>query len=264
MTATPDLVLREAIRPGIARLTLNRPDKRNALSVALMESVLQALDAIEADSGNRILLLEGAGPSFCAGLDLAEAAETAKHHRSSELVSTLLQRLATSRLVTFALVRGSALGGGAGLMSACDFALADPGATIGYPEPRRGIVAALVMIFLRRQLAERDARKLLLTGEPITGAEAERRWHSSSRSRSCSGDRSRSSGPNACSPRSGPRRSRRSSSGPTGFTSRRASRRNWRKAPPPSAKSARRGGRNSWRSVRNVGAALRRDFGGES
>ncbi|HTL66061.1 MAG TPA: enoyl-CoA hydratase/isomerase family protein [Lacunisphaera sp.] len=174
MTATPDLVLREAIRPGIARLTLNRPDKRNALSVALMESVLQALDAIEADSGNRILLLEGAGPSFCAGLDLAEAAETAKHHRSSELVSTLLQRLATSRLVTFALVRGSALGGGAGLMSACDFALADPGATIGYPEPRRGIVAALVMIFLRRQLAERDARKLLLTGEPITGAEAER------------------------------------------------------------------------------------------
>ncbi|HVZ65493.1 MAG TPA: enoyl-CoA hydratase/isomerase family protein [Lacunisphaera sp.] len=174
MTATPELVLRDTVRPGIARLTLNRPEKRNALSVALMEAALKALDAIEAGAANRILFLEGAGPAFCAGLDLTEAAETAKHHRSSELVCSLLQRIATSRLVTIALVRGSALGGGAGLMSACDLALAEPGATIGYPEPRRGIVAALVMIFLRRQLAERDARKLLLTGEPIDGAEAAR------------------------------------------------------------------------------------------
>lgn len=174
MTATSELVLRDTLRPGIARLTLNRPDKRNALSVALMESALKALDAIEAEAANRILLLEGAGASFCAGLDLTEAAEPGKRHRSSELVSTLLQRIATSRLVTIAIVRGSALAGGAGLMSACDFALAEPAARIGYPEPRRGMVAALVMIFLRRQLAERDARKLLLTGEPIDGTEAER------------------------------------------------------------------------------------------
>jgi methylglutaconyl-CoA hydratase len=119
------------------------------------------------------VLLTGAGPAFCAGLDLAEATDPGRAHRSAELIGQVLRRLSESRLVTIAVVRGAAIAGGAGLMSACDFALAEETAQIGYPETRRGLVAALVMTFLRRQLRERDARRILLTGEIFPARRAE-------------------------------------------------------------------------------------------
>ncbi len=167
------LLLSASAGPGIMQLTLNRPEKRNALSVDLVAALLAALTAAEQDPTQRVLILTGAGPAFCAGLDLAEAADSARAHRSAELISQVLRRLSESRLVTIAVVRGAAIAGGAGLMSACDFAFAEESAQIGYPETRRGLVAALVMTFLRRQLRERDARHILLTGEIFPARRAE-------------------------------------------------------------------------------------------
>ena len=167
------LVLSESAGPGIALLTLNRAAKRNALSVDLLEALLAALDVVEKDPAQRVAILTGAGPVFCAGLDLVEAADPAKAHRSAQTIAQALRRLSESRLVTMAVVRGAALAGGAGLMSACDFAWAEETAQIGFPETRRGMVAALVMTFLRRQLRERDARRILLTGEIFSARHAE-------------------------------------------------------------------------------------------
>lgn len=167
------LVLTEKPSPGITLLTLNRGEKRNALSIELVQALLAALTLTENDASQRVLILTGAGPVFCAGLDLAEAADPARAHQSAGLIGQLLRRLSESRLVTIAIVRGAAIAGGAGLMSACDFAFAEEAAQIGYPETRRGLVAALVMTFLRRQLRERDARRILLTGELFSGRHAE-------------------------------------------------------------------------------------------
>lgn len=167
------LVLTESAGPGITQLTLNRAEKRNALSIELVQALLAALTAAERDPAQRVLILTGAGPVFCAGLDLAEAADPARAHQSAELIGQALRRLSESRLATIAVVRGAAIAGGAGLMSACDFALAEESAQIGYPETRRGLVAALVMTFLRRQLRERDARRILLTGELFSARHAE-------------------------------------------------------------------------------------------
>jgi methylglutaconyl-CoA hydratase len=167
------LVLSERAASGITQLTLNRAEKRNALSIELVEGLLAALEVVERDPAQRVAILTGAGPVFCAGLDLAEAADPARAHRSAELIGELLRRLSESRLVTIAVVKGAAIAGGAGVMSACDFAFAEESAQIGYPETRRGLVAALVMTFLRRQLRERDARRILLTGELFSARHAE-------------------------------------------------------------------------------------------
>jgi len=167
------LVLSASAGPGITLLTLNRAEKRNALCVELLQALLATLTAAEKDSTQRVLILTGAGPAFCAGLDLAEAADPGRAHESAELIGQVLRRLSESRLVTIAVVRGAAIAGGAGLMSACDFAFAEVSTQIGYPEPRRGLVAALVMTFLRRQLRERDARRILLTGESFSARHAE-------------------------------------------------------------------------------------------
>ncbi len=149
----------------VTTLTLNRPEKRNALNVELLEQLCAALAAADADPAQRILILRGAGRMFCSGLDLAEAGQPEFARRSAELVRDALHRLATMRLVTIAAIHGAAIAGGAGLMSACDFAVATQDAKFGYPEVRRGLVPALIMTFLRRQLHEHDARELLLLGK---------------------------------------------------------------------------------------------------
>lgn len=169
----PALVLSESAGPGIAMLTLNRPEKRNALSTALLQELLAALGVVEDDRTVRVLILCGAGPVFCSGLDLDEAADAGGAGPLAELIAQVLRRLAESRLVSIAVVHGVAIAGGAGLLSACDFAFAEETTRIGYPEIHRGLVAALVMTFLRRQLRERDARELLLTGELILANRAQ-------------------------------------------------------------------------------------------
>lgn len=154
-----------ATQGPVTTLTLNRPDKRNALNVELVTQLSAAIAAAEADAAQRVLVLRGAGPVFCSGLDLAEAAQPGRAHASAEGVAVALGTLSTTRLITIAAVQGAAIAGGAGLMSACDFAVATRDAKFGYPEVRRGIVPALIMTFLRRQLRERDAREILLLGK---------------------------------------------------------------------------------------------------
>ena len=156
----------------VTTVTLNRPDKRNALNVELLTQLGAAITAAQADASQRILVLRGAGTVFCSGLDLEEAAQPDRAHASADLVAQGLRTLAATRLVTIAAVQGAAIAGGAGLMSACDFAVATKDAKFGYPEVRRGLVPALIMTFLRRQLREREARELLLLGKPFDAAHA--------------------------------------------------------------------------------------------
>ncbi len=147
--------------------TLNRPERRNALTIELLTELCAAIDAAAADEKRRILILRGAGKAFCAGLDLQETLQTEDAHRSAEMVAQTLRTIAETRLITIAQIHGAAVAGGAGIMSACDFVVAAKHTKIGYPEGQRGLVAGLVMTFLRRQLRERDIRELLLTGELI-------------------------------------------------------------------------------------------------
>lgn len=151
-------------------VTLNRPERRNALTIELMNELTNAVDAADADATQRILVLRGAGAAFCTGLDLKEVSEPGKAHESAGLVAKTLLAISQTRLMTIAAVHGAAVAGGAGIMSACDFVVAAERTKFGYPEAKRGLVAGLVMTFLRRQLRERDVRELLLTGELI-GAE---------------------------------------------------------------------------------------------
>jgi methylglutaconyl-CoA hydratase len=157
----------------ITTVTLNRPDKRNALNTELLGQLCAAIAAAEGDKTQRILVLRGAGTVFCSGLDLDEAAQPDRAHASAEHIAKALRVIAGTRLVTIAAVQGAAIAGGAGLMSACDFAVTTRDAKFGYPEVRRGLVPALIMTFLRRQLRERDARELLLLGKLFDATHAQ-------------------------------------------------------------------------------------------
>jgi methylglutaconyl-CoA hydratase len=165
------VVLVEKQSPRVTLITLNRPERRNALTIELMSEVAAAIENAAADPEQRIVILRGAGKAFCTGLDLVEAV---KHdpHETAENVARLLLVLAETRLVTIAMVHGAAVAGGAGVMSACDFVIASDHTKIGYPEVRRGLVAGLVMTFIRRQLRERDLRELLLASELISSQRA--------------------------------------------------------------------------------------------
>ena len=166
----PNVLVEEKNRATI--VTLNRPERRNALTIELLTELTAALDAASADPQKRILILRGAGQAFCAGLDLQETTVVEKAHRSAEMVAKTLLAISQTRLVTIAQIHGAAVAGGAGLMSACDFVVAAERTKIGYPETKRGLVAGLVMTFLRRQLRERDIRELLFTGELISAQRA--------------------------------------------------------------------------------------------
>lgn len=170
-----------AVRDRVAYLTLNRPDRRNALSRDLIAALSGAVQRARDDASARCLILTGSGPAFCAGMDLAElqgslggdAASTPVWDDAARL-ATLYELLYTSPKPTIAAVNGAAVAGGAGLVTVCDLAIAMPAAKFGYPEVRRGLVAALVMPHLLRHVGERMARYLLLTGELIDAAQAER------------------------------------------------------------------------------------------
>ncbi len=161
------VVLVEKQNPQITTLTLNRPERRNALTIELLNELTTAIDTAAKDEKQRVLILRGAGQAFCTGLDLKEAADQTKAHETAEMVAKTLVAISETRLITIAAVHGAAVAGGAGIMSACDFVVAAARTKIGYPEVRRGLVAGLVMTFLRRQLRERNIRELLLGSELI-------------------------------------------------------------------------------------------------
>jgi len=166
------VVLVEKQTPQIRAIVLNRPERRNALTLELLNELNAAIKVASEQPQERVLILRGAGAAFCTGLDLKEAADQTKAHSTAEMVAKTLITLSQTRLITIAAVHGAAVAGGAGIMSACDFVIAAEGTKIGYPEVRRGLVAGLVMTFLRRQVGERNMRELLLGSELIDAAGA--------------------------------------------------------------------------------------------
>ncbi len=166
------VVLIEKQTPQITVVTLNRPDRRNALTIELLTELQAAIKIASEQPEQRVLILQGAGAAFCTGLDLKEAADHTKAHATAEMVANSLVAISQTRVITIAAVHGAAVAGGAGIMSACDFVVAAQRTKIGYPEVRRGLVAGLVMTFLRRQVGERNMRELLLGSELIDAERA--------------------------------------------------------------------------------------------
>jgi methylglutaconyl-CoA hydratase len=165
------VVLIEKQTPQITVVTLNRPERRNALTIELLTELAAAIRVAYDEPHERIIILRGAGAAFCTGMDL-KAATPQNAHAMAELVAETLLTLSQTRLITIAAVHGAAVAGGAGIMSACDFVVAAERTKIGYPEVRRGLVAGLVMTFLRRQVGERNMRELLLGSELINAERA--------------------------------------------------------------------------------------------
>jgi methylglutaconyl-CoA hydratase len=166
------VVLIEKQTPQITVLTLNRPERRNALTIELLSELQAAIKIASDQPQERVIIFRGAGAAFCTGLDLKEAADQTKAHATAEMVANTLIAVSQTRLITIAAVHGASVAGGAGIMSACDFVVAAQRTKIGYPEVRRGLVAGLVMTFLRRQLGERNMRELLLGSELIDAERA--------------------------------------------------------------------------------------------
>ena len=171
------LVLCEVEEAGVARVTLNRPKKRNALNAAMIAELSRHVARLGDDPHVRVVALRGAGGDFCAGADLAELA--ASRDLGPEEGLAQAQHLgdvfvAVRRLPKpiVAVVEGHALGGGCGLASACDLVLAHQEARFGYPEVRIGLVPALVMAVLRRRVSESTAFELAVRGHPIGATEA--------------------------------------------------------------------------------------------
>jgi methylglutaconyl-CoA hydratase len=165
------VVLIEKQTPQITVVTLNRPERRNALTIELLTELVAAIRVASDEPNERIIILRGAGAAFCTGMDL-KVATPQNAHAMAELVAEALLTLSQTRLITIAAVHGAAVAGGAGIMSACDFVVAAERTKIGYPEVRRGLVAGLVMTFLRRQVGERNMRELLLGSELINAERA--------------------------------------------------------------------------------------------
>jgi len=161
----------------IARIVLDRPEKRNALDAALVEKIGAELAAAGSNSATRVVLLTGAGPDFCSGADLAELRAIAENGPAENIASArgigdLFLRIRHHRCPVVAAVRGRALAGGCGLATACDLVLAAESAQFGYPEVNIGFVPAMVMALLRRQVAEKRAFELLTMGAVIGAREA--------------------------------------------------------------------------------------------
>jgi methylglutaconyl-CoA hydratase len=165
---------------GLVRvLTLNRPERSNALGGELIDQLSDALSHAELDGAVRAVVITGTGRVFCAGMDLrdlgepnpSDATERSEVARA-QAIADLLSQVHHFPKPTIAALNGAAVAGGAGLATACDFVIAADTAQLGYPETRRGLVPAMVLHDLVRQVGERRARALLLAGTPITADEA--------------------------------------------------------------------------------------------
>src|SRR5580704_14793047 len=160
----------------IAMITLSRPEKRNAISPEMIVELLSAFDEVEA-SPARVLILTGAGKAFCSGMDLealrALASQSpAEQREDADRIATLCLRIWSFPKPTIAAVNGPAIAGGCGIATLCDFTMAVPEAKFGYPEVRIGFLPAVVSVFLTRQIGEKRARDLLLSGKTIDAVEA--------------------------------------------------------------------------------------------
>jgi len=171
-----ELVLTDLDDHGVLTLTLNRPDKRNALSLDLIEALRNAVEHAHGNDDVRAVILTGAGKSFCAGMDLHGVIDDV------EAMSRMLQTLALTSVrlralpvPTISKVNGAAVGGGCGLMVVTDFAITHPDAKVGYPEVDLGLCPAVVAPLLIRKIGAGRARAMLLGGGTMSGEAAHRR-----------------------------------------------------------------------------------------
>jgi methylglutaconyl-CoA hydratase len=160
-------------------LTLNRPEKRNALSEQLVTALQRALAEAEDDPEVRAVVLRGAGKDFCAGADLAQLEKVAHasildNRDDAAQFAALLLQIRRLKKPVIAAVHGRAFAGGAGLASACDLVVATRSAQFAYPEVKLGFVPAMVMSIARRNVSEKRAFEILATGKTLTAEEAER------------------------------------------------------------------------------------------
>jgi methylglutaconyl-CoA hydratase len=165
------------LRGGIARITLNRPDKRNALDGEMVGELKSAFSASAADDACRVVLLTGAGMDFCSGADLANLERTAQNSvldnmADARSTADLFLMMRNHPRPVVAAVQGRALAGGCGIATACDIILAAESAQFGYPEVNIGFVPAMVMAILRRSVSEKAAFELVVTGETIAAGRA--------------------------------------------------------------------------------------------
>ncbi|HEX8000235.1 MAG TPA: enoyl-CoA hydratase-related protein [Pyrinomonadaceae bacterium] len=168
-----------SIEGAVALLTLNRPDKRNALNDALIISLKEALRHADETEAVRVVVITGAGADFCSGADLSALQKISESSiiENLEDAQSLMELFALIRRVrvpVVAAVRGRALAGGSGLATACDIVLAARTAVFGYPEVKIGFVPAMVMAILRRNVSEKRAFELITRGAQISADEAER------------------------------------------------------------------------------------------
>jgi methylglutaconyl-CoA hydratase len=167
-----------AEQDGIRTITLNRPERRNAMTPEMQAELIGAME--EAAAGPcRVVVFKGAGDAFCSGLDLAELQgmhdkSAADHREDAERIARLFRTLYELPKPTIAAVQGPAIAGGTGLATICDFTLAVPAARFGYTEARIGFVPALVSAFLALQIGDKQARNLLLTARIFDAHEAHR------------------------------------------------------------------------------------------
>ncbi|MDT7778884.1 MAG: hypothetical protein QOC99_1396 [Acidobacteriota bacterium] len=168
-----------AVEGALALVTLNRPEKRNALNDELVSGLKSALREADAREDIRAVLIMGAGADFCSGADLSALRKIAdgsvlENLEDARSLLELFAQIRRMRVPVVAAVRGRALAGGCGLATACDIVLASVSARFGYPEVKIGFVPAMVMAILRRNVSEKRAFELVTRGAEISAAEAER------------------------------------------------------------------------------------------
>ena len=169
--------LKVVVANGVLALTLQRPEKRNALNAAMVEALRRELDRADLDQAVRVVTIAGAGSDFCAGADLSELLASVNNDADTNVSQALalgeiFLRIRALPKPVVAVVEGRALAGGCGLATACDLVLAHPAAQFGYPEVHRGFVPAMVMAMLRRVTGEKRAFDLVATGRVLSAAEA--------------------------------------------------------------------------------------------
>jgi len=158
--------------PATVVLTLNRPNRRNALTIELMELLCRTIAKLGEDPDSRVVILRGNGAAFCAGLDLTEAADSARAEEGARAVAETFEAVTATPLVVIAAAHGAAIAGGAGLMACCDIIIASEDLRIAFPEVRRGLVPALVSAALLNRIGDSALRELLLGGEAINSSRA--------------------------------------------------------------------------------------------
>jgi len=175
MQATSTVLLE--VRDAVAYLTLNRPEKRNALNDELVTDLKAALNSASNNDAVHCIVLRGAGGDFCSGADLSalqkiSQASVAENLSDAQSLGELFLLMRQVRVPIVAAVRGRALAGGCGLALACDMVLAETSARFGFPEVKLGFVAAMVMAILRRSASEKIAFELITTGREVSAEEA--------------------------------------------------------------------------------------------